>query len=192
MKSCCIKTLGIFLITGFCFIISCNSKNNTEENKKNQSNNQTQISKKETLPKNVKLDSLAEKYKVIIADTFPNGKPLKIQYCDRNSPNDVKFEREFYQSGKVFIEGALENQRRTGKWTAWYESGAIWSIGYYKNGLKHGSSNVYYDNGQIKYTKNYKEDVAEGLWEFYDKEGNNIGKIVYENGKILSQEGVSK
>jgi antitoxin component YwqK of YwqJK toxin-antitoxin module len=51
---------------------------------------------------------------------------------------------------------------------------------------------VYYENGQVRYTKNYDNDVAIGLWEFFDENGDLLGKVMYENGKKLWQEGVAE
>lgn len=181
----------IFFIAFSCFAITaCNTPSATEENNNSKNNNPTIISAKDTLPEAIKNDTLVEEFLVFVVDTFDNGNPLKVNFCDPNNSNDVKYQKQFYQSGKIFIEGALNNERRTGKWVAWYENDIIWSVGYYKEGLKSGASNVYYENGQIRYTKNYEQDVAEGLWEFFDEEGTLLNKVMYENGKILWQEGV--
>jgi len=184
---------GIIFIAFNCFVITaCNNTGVTNNNEDKATNNETQDNGKDALPEIIKNDTLVEEYLVFVVDTFENGSPLKINYCDPNNSNDIKYQKQFYQSGKIFIEGALNNERRTGKWVAWYENGVIWSIGYFKDGLKHGASNVFYENGQIRYTKNYEQDVAEGLWEFFDEEGALLGKVMYENGKILWQEGVAE
>jgi len=180
-------------IIGFSYIlIACN--NNKDNNATNNQTNYTTVVKpiSDTIPEIIEDDTLIEEYIVKVVDTFDNGNPLKINYCNPNNPNEVKYEKQFYQSGKLFIEGGLDNELRTGKWVAWYENGVIWSIGYFEKGLKNGASNVYYDNGQIRYTKNYVNDVAEGLWEFFDQDGNLLGKVMYENGEIAWQEGVSE
>lgn len=169
------------LLILFILTIACN--NNVVETVKND-----KIAN-DSLPEILKEDSLAKELDVVVADTFDNGSPLKIAYVDDNNPNDVKYEKKFYQSGNIFMEGPLKDARRDGKWIAWYENGVIWSVGYYVNGLKHGASEVYYENGQTRYTKNYEEDVAEGLWQFYDEQGNLLGEVMYENGQILWQKG---
>ncbi|MCK9321891.1 MAG: hypothetical protein PHP52_04220 [Bacteroidales bacterium] len=191
MKLFKLTVLAIIILCVNCFIIACgNNKGNTEANK-NSTNDKISISDKDNLPEILKNDTLAEKYTVLVVDTFDTGEPLKVHYCDPQNPNDVKYEKQFFQNGKLFIEGPLENQRRNGKWVARYENGNIWSVGYYKDGLKFGASNVYYENGKIRYTKNYEKDVAEGLWEFYDENGDILGKVMYENGKKLWEEGTS-
>jgi antitoxin component YwqK of YwqJK toxin-antitoxin module len=148
------------------------------------------IDRKDTLPEALKGDTLVEESKVIIVDTFDTGEPMKIHFaCKQN--NDSVYEKQYYKSGKLFIEGALVSDRRQGKWIAYYEDGKTWSVGYFKDGLKHGSSDVYYENGKLRYVKNYEQDVAVGLWKFYDEQGNLLGEVMYENGKILWQKGTA-
>ena len=186
MKLFKLTVLAIVILSVNFFIIACNNKKgNIEVNEK------TFSSEKYDLPEILTKDTLAKKHLVIVVDTFATGEPLKIHYCDSQNSNDVKYEKQLYQNGKLFIEGPLENNRRDGKWVAYYENGNIWSVGYFNEGLKHGASNVYYENEKIRYTKNYEKDVAEGLWEFYNDEGNLIGKVMYENGKKLWEEGIS-
>lgn len=154
-------------------------------------NGQTQSTDKpvaDTIPEVLKEDTLVETSVVIVVDTFETGEPLKIHFSDTKKPEDI-YEKQYYKSGKLFIEGSVANDKRTGKWIAYYESGQIWSIGYFEDGLKNGSSEVYYENGKVRYTKNYEKDVAQGLWKFYGPEGNQVGEIMYENGKILWQKG---
>ena len=147
--------------------------------------------KTDVLPAALLGDSLVESAILVIIDTFETGEPMKIHFVDKYNKDSV-YEKQYFKSGKLFIEGLLINERREGKWGAYYEDGRIWSIGYYNGGLKHGSSNVYYENGEIRYTKNYEQDVAEGLWKFYDDKGNLIGEIMYENGKILWEKGTAE
>lgn len=136
-------------------------------------------------------DSVISVENIIIVDTFETGEPMKIHIPD-TADNGTLYEKQFYKSGILFIEGSLKNDKRTGKWLAYYESGQLWSLGYFEDGLKSGSSEVYYENGKIRYTKTYVKDVAEGLWKFYSEDGKQIGEVVYENGKILSQKGTTK
>lgn len=191
MKHIKFISLAIIVLSLNCIIFACNN-NETKSNTEDPIENNSSINKSDTLPEIIKNDSLIKEYLVVIADTFDDGNPLKIHYCNPDNKNDVKYEKQFYRSGKIFIEGPLNNGRRDGKWIAWYESGVMWSVGYFKDGLKHGASNVYYENGQVRYTKNYEDDVAVGLWEFYDENGELLGKVMYENGKKLWQEGVAE
>ncbi len=182
MKKNALKYLVIFSLCPIYFIvIACNSKTQASS-----SDSHIQTS---PLPQNIAADSLSRIYTPIVVEHHENKSAMKINYCNPDNTNEVLFERHLYNNGKIFMEGPIKNNKRNGEWIAWYDNGVIWSVGHYENGLKHGSSNVYYTNGQIRYTKNYDENVSIGIWYFYDPDGNEIGKVEYDNGKIISQEG---
>jgi len=180
MKNIEILALIIYLVL-FTMSFSCNGRHADSPSEKKSTNDTV-------VQVNVRKDSLQETNLINIIDTFDTGEPMKIHYFNSMNPDSV-YEKQYYRSGNLFIEGALLNYTREGKWVAYYESGKIWSVGFFKNDLKHGSSNVYYENGQIRYTKNYQNDIAEGQWSFYDDKGNLLGEVMYENGKILWQKG---
>lgn len=135
------------------------------------------------------VDIIPQNTKTIILDTFENGNPMKIHFVDKTDTSII-IEKQFYKSGKLFIEGKLKNNKREGLWIAYYENGKVWSLGYFKNGLRDGKSEVYYDNGKIKYIKNYKNDVPIGTWSFYEKTGDLSGEIKYENGRVIEKTGI--
>ena len=152
--------------------------------------NVNNLEKTDSIPEVIKADSLADQSTVIVVDTFDTGEPMKVHFACKQNKDSV-YEKQYYKSGKLFIEGAIVSERRQGKWVAYYEDGKTWSVGYFKDGLKHGNSDVYYENGQLRYNKNYEQDVAVGLWKFYDEQGNLLGEVMYENGKILWQKGTA-
>ena len=179
-----IKIITIILSAMFCLTaFSCNSNHPKSEITKENTNDSIK-----SIVANG--DTVSTSKEMIIIDTFDTGEPMKIHFF--NSQNlDSVYEKQYYLSGKLFIEGALINNLRNGKWIAYYENGKIWSVGFFEKGLKHGSSNVYYENGKVRYTKNYINDVAEGLWSFYDDKGNLLGEVMYEKGQILWQKGTT-
>lgn len=156
--------------------------------------NATSIKKKDkidTLPVALVGDSLVNVSRVVVLDTFETGEPMKIHFIGEHNKDSV-YEKQYYKTGKLFIEGPLLNDRREGKWVAYYENGKTWSVGYFTGGLKNGSSDVFYENGKIRYNKNYEQDVPVGLWKFYDDKGTLLGEVMYENGKVLWQKGTTE
>ncbi len=180
VKIILVITCAMSLLTAF----SCN-------NNKSQTVDVENNAKDAITPLVMQGDSIPETAEIKIIDTFDTGEPMKIHFINSHNSDSV-YEKQYYRTGKLFIEGALISNLRTGKWVAYYENGKIWSVGYFEKGLKHGSSNVYYDNGQVRYTKNYSNDVAEGLWSFYDDKGNLLGEVMYEKGQILWQKGTTE
>lgn len=146
----------------------------------------------DTLPSVLKNDTLLNVYEFKIIDTLDNGNPSTIHFFDKSNIEDPKFEKKYYKSGSIFMEGAYVNGKRDGKWTAWYENGVTWSIGNYKEGLKNGLSETYYDNGVLKYTKNYKNDLSEGLGKFYNSDGNLVAEVMYKNDEVVWQKEYDK
>jgi antitoxin component YwqK of YwqJK toxin-antitoxin module len=183
-----IVTAILVVLLNAILLTACN--NSASSNQEEKIINDSIKSSTDTLPEIIKEDTLTEEYKVVVVATYEDGSPRKVHFCNPDNPNEALYEKQYHDTGELYIEGALENDRRDGKWLAYYKSGVLWSVGYYKNGLKHGESNVYYENGQTRYNKIYEEDVAVGLWKFYDPEGNLLGEVMYENGKVLWQEGV--
>ncbi len=170
--------LGIFLIIFW--------GNSCKENTKNKDKNF-----KETQKTSLSSDFMIipPGTKPVVIDTFDNGKVMKVHFVDKNNLSE-KYEKIFYQSGGVFIEGKLVNDKREGLWLSYYENGTIWSLGNYSNGLRNGKSEVYYDNGRLRFVKNYKNDVPVGIWTFYDKNGDLVGEIEYQNGNIVRKSGI--
>ncbi len=192
-----IKSIFIapYIIITLYLLVSCS--NTTIDKNKNNVNTNTDTLKVEqniddTITKTSvnKPDTIIQQLSSKIVDTFDTGEPLKIYYFPADDPENIRYEKQFYKNGNIFIEGERKNGNRTGKWIANYENGKLWSVGYYIDGKRDGSSNVYYENGQIRYTKNYKNDTAEGLWKFFDEDGKLLGKIMYNKGKITWREGV--
>jgi hypothetical protein len=179
--------LSLIILVGFSYISIISCKNTSVETKKVPITDTV----KDTAGIISAVDSVILLDSIIIVESFETGEPMKIHIPD-SANNQKVYEKQFYQSGSLFIEGYLENDLRTGKWIAYYESGKLWSIGYYEDGKNHGNSEVYYENGRIRYTKNYKNDVAEGLWKFYGQDGALVGEVMYEKGKILWKKGSSE
>lgn len=170
--------VGIWVIIFFGISCKENKKSNTEIDKEPQK-----------ISQNSDLMIIPPGTKPVVIDTFDNGKVMKVHFVDKNNPSE-KYEKIFYQSGKVFIEGKLVNDKRDGLWLSYYENGTIWSLGNYSNGLRDGKSEVYYDNGRLRFVKNYKNDIPVGIWTFYDKNGDQVGEIEYENGNIVRKSGI--
>ncbi len=165
--------VNLFLLIFLTFNFACKNDNSVKKSDFN-----------DKLPQVLRTDSLINSTNVEIKDTFANNNPKIVHFIDKNDNNKV-YEKQYYESGKLFMEGVLIDGKRDGKWVAYYETGVFWSTGYYKEGLKHGKSNVYYENGKVRYTKNYENDIAQGLWQFFDENGKLLKEINFKNGKEI-------
>lgn len=79
---------------------------------------------------------------------------------------------------------------RNGTWKHYYLSnGNLRFEGNFENGQPNGTHIYYYDNGQIKRRGNYLAGIREGIWEFFEKDGERILTIEYENGEEIRYNG---
>ena len=113
--------------------------------------------------------SCSRKLNEVVVVSFPNGQPQKIWYTDKEG-NCVK-EAEFYDSGALYMEGAMKDGQREGKWTAYFRDGRIQSVGYFVDGLREGEATVYRETGQLYMEGHYKAGKHCGVWKYYDEQG---------------------
>ncbi len=123
-----------------------------------------------------------------IVSTYPNGLPTQVIYHAKGNPDQVVKEVRFYDNGEKQEEGRFQEGQRHGKWVYWYPNGQKWSEGYFFDGERDGEARVWYDNGNLHYTGQYDKGVTAGEWLFYTPEGDKLKRVVYENGKKLSEE----
>lgn len=81
---------------------------------------------------------------------------------------------EYYDNGKIRMQGKLVNGKREGLWKSYYENGALWSTGFYVNGKRQGLGIVLYNNGKKFMEGEYKNDKRFGKWIFYNEKGEVI------------------
>ena len=74
-----------------------------------------------------------------------------------------------------------------------YSNGNIYSITYHKTTLYgtigeiHGLRTWLYDNEQIKIESHYKNGKKDGLWTFWDENGQTEMDVTHKHGKIISR-----
>lgn len=121
--------------------------------------------------------SCAEKLTERIVGTYPDGKPQKVQYCNRKG--DCVKEIEFYESGQVKMEGTIKDNNREGEWKAYFPDGRVQSIGTFVDGLRTGQATVWQENGNLLQEGFYKKGKHCGKWKFYDEQGNLVKELDY-------------
>ena len=98
---------------------------------------------------------------------------------------------EFYQEN-----GQLEfrSNYKDGKWDGFIEffneDGLFWFKNCYKNGEEINMSYCYkrfYENLQFRSKGNVKNDKKEGLWEYFDENGDTLYSEFWDNGVFIKQ-----
>lgn len=113
-----------------------------------------------------------------VEETFPNDKPKIIAFYKQDDGKEVKVkEKELYETGKVKMEGELQDGKRNGVWKAYYEDGTLWSEGKFVNGERNGYGLNYYPNGKLRMEGEYKDDKQVGKWKFYNEQGVLVEEV---------------
>ena len=97
------------------------------------------------------------------------------------------------QDNVVIIEGIISNGLPDGEWIEWYPNGNKFFSGIYSKGIKDGLFTFYDINGDLKSEIEYKNDVFNGIYKDQSSEGVYLdGKKngiwkTYLNGEVLSE-----
>ncbi|HET6243778.1 MAG: toxin-antitoxin system YwqK family antitoxin [Bacteroidetes bacterium] len=113
---------------------------------------------------------------------------------------------EYYNNGKLWFEGAVENHEEIGLWTEYDKDGNIlwkgnfynafyWSSNYYLNGSIKDSSyfennkqqgiyKLWYENGKISQITNWKDHLQDGEQIYFHDNGQLRGKEFWISGQI--------
>jgi antitoxin component YwqK of YwqJK toxin-antitoxin module len=91
--------------------------------------------------------------------------------------------QEFYENGRLKMEGILRTNASDSIWKYYYENGKLKATGIEKNGLKNGNWIFYYDDGKIESEGSYSSGTPTGSWKYYHANGkiSSVGK--FNNGQ---------
>ena len=108
-----------------------------------------------------------------------------IQFCvDENGEPITGKVALKYENGNTKSLENLKNGYRNGLVTEFGKDGSLVSRSYYKMGVENGEYKLYHKNRQLKLTASKKEGILHGVSEIYDDEGNLVGKITYNKGRV--------
>jgi len=98
-----------------------------------------------------------------------------------------------------YLEGQVETEKLNplsvanylndtlhGEYREYFSTGKLKQIGKYENGKIVGEWKEYYPNGSIFKVSKFKNDRLHGWVTSFSKDGEEIGKILYQNGEKLS------
>ncbi len=131
------------------------------------------------------LISCGSRMQETVAETYPDGKPKRVQYFTGEGENKYLAKDVFYYpDGRIKLEGEYgKDGKKNGKWTYWYQNGNKWSEGYFSEGLDDGLRKTWHENGQIHYKGHYDKGKRVGTWTFYDENGKKTKEIDYDKEK---------
>jgi antitoxin component YwqK of YwqJK toxin-antitoxin module len=97
--------------------------------------------------------------------------------------SDLRYFKDFYESGKPRSEGWLENGMKSGYWKFYHKNGKIKAQGHYKNNKREKYWYFYSPNRiRIKEGK-YLNGRMTSWWLYYDTKGSINHKCQLDDGK---------
>ena len=93
--------------------------------------------------------------------------------------------RLFYPNGEIQIEGEYKNAKFHGKWKYYDYTTVLVGEAEFDNGS--GIQKAYHLNGKLKRITHYVDNEKQGEEIWYDEEGKIIKKMIYDDGKLLSE-----
>jgi antitoxin component YwqK of YwqJK toxin-antitoxin module len=89
----------------------------------------------------------------------------------------------FHPEGRIYAEGNLVNEKRSGEWRYYFESGVLQQILNYKDGELDGEALVYHSNGALSDRLTFKMGERTGPFETFSEAGVLLRKGEYIDGK---------
>lgn len=125
---------------------------------------------------------------------------------------------EYYDNGKIRLEGFVNNNTYDSSFVSYYENGKKRAEGGYKKctyktsstvivqstcgvgrdtthpreGVYNGQWKFYYENGQLESVKNYFCNIKVGQWLLYDSTGKLLENEFYNADKLVQRQEYSK
>ncbi len=93
---------------------------------------------------------------------------------------------QYYDTGEVMEEKQWVNDKEDGDYQIFYKSGEPYMQCKMKLGMRHGLFLVSYENGRQEMVAEYRNNLRHGEWKYFDKEGNLLYTLYYDNGQILN------
>lgn len=95
--------------------------------------------------------------------------------------NDIKADRN-----KIWIRGEGKGKVLHGRWEQNYSPTLPWIVGFYQNGNREGKWLEYYQGtNQLCRTEHWKNDKLNGIRTRFDRSGDVIEEILFENGNAV-------
>jgi len=119
-----------------------------------------------------------------IISTYKNGKPNRVAiYSISLKDSSTYLRRKYYESGNLFLEGGIENDKRSGKWIWYWENGNKKDEAFFKSGIYINKRTHWYEIGVLKEVEFIS---AKGCNEIDDANCSCVDSTIfyYPNGKV--------
>ena len=90
--------------------------------------------------------------------------------------------KEYFEDGSIKEETEYFNGVKEGKRKVWYKCGQLHKSGTMQNDRWHGQYEEWFENGSLKLSGHFVHGQQDGQWVFFDKEGDSLPYLNFENG----------
>ena len=94
---------------------------------------------------------------------------------------------DWYDNGEKKAETTYKGGVKSGPLRRWYLNGQLKQECSFIEDRYHGPYQSWYENGNLRVQGNYLKGKQDGEWIFYDKRGEEMPSIYYENGKEVTR-----
>jgi len=122
-----------------------------------------------------------KKVQLIKMETYyPNGQISSLEMFANGVKNGQH--QEFYDNGKLKMDGHFKDGDEIGLWTEYYSTGEVMRMYYADKYGLNGSLNEWYENGEKKVSGVYNEGQKHGVWISWFANGLKKSMVTYKNG----------
>lgn len=112
--------------------------------------------------------------KIVIKEYYPNGgiksEQEVLKYSDDSMIADGYY-KEYFENGKLYIQGFFKKNIQHGLIESYYENGAIFRKYTKEDGWRRGFAYEYYNNGKLKWIEYYRNDSQKSFEAKFDSFG---------------------
>jgi len=176
----------LFIIFNTCFLVcSCSDNSHEQEMKTNLFRKDTNVTKQET---NVTKDFNPQITSMLLETEFisdhNDSGELSLPFPKKQTFEGLRngSYKEFFTDGNVKEEVIYLHGVQQGSKKIWFANGQVSKMGVMKNDRWHGKYEEWYEDGTPKVIGEYIEGKQHGKWKFFDKEGDALPILQFENG----------
>jgi antitoxin component YwqK of YwqJK toxin-antitoxin module len=157
----------IIIVTLTFFLFGCDSESETE-------NFVVEPQAQPLLPLSSSLERTEENH------THTNNKKFTLLPRLPKVKNGLVF--DWYETREKKEETNYQNGIKNGAARRWYKNGQLKQECSFLHDRYHGVFQSWYENGKLRAEGSYLEGKHDGEWILYDRDGNKMPSIYYENG----------
>ncbi|MCF6332248.1 MAG: hypothetical protein L3J11_03110 [Draconibacterium sp.] len=96
--------------------------------------------------------------------------------------------RKYYKTGELMELADWINGMQHGNYQIYFKTGKPYFQCKMSNNQRNGLCLVYFQDGKPEMEANYKNNLRHGEWKYYNKQGELLYVLKYDNGEILNPE----